>query len=373
MTRLRPCLILLALSPAFTAADEPTCSCPDIADLRNREAEERAAIQAYQDAIARWGHSPPAADEAARKHFQDADIQTAINNATTQQTNKARGVTDPTCHTAIEESSACMKEVAAQHEHVHAGACHDNRSNHPLSIDRWSTLADYAREEIAAYQAEASYVHAALVDLQAKCQLQVEMKSEIWGGMEATRSNADAEVLAAISTPDRQPSVSYRGTGALEYKTRDAGPPKKVGDPMLMKLAPVCYATSEGSGNTPFNVVDGNLWRSTTPPYEPQLDLTFEIHPTDETHILKGERGCPKQRTKKPFFSDWFVTSKTATTAANHVLIDGWTFNPRAGVYAEKIIKSTCGQPAALPGQLAQFGPLAPCAETTTLTIRLKK
>jgi hypothetical protein len=375
MIGLRPYVLLVFVCAVSRSllADERTCDCPDIADLRNREAEQSAAIQAYRDAIARWGGAPPAADEGARRQFQQTDVQSAINNATTQQTNKAEGVTDAACLTTIKESTACMKEAAAQHEHVHAGACHDHRNQHPLSIDRWSTLADYAREEIAAYEAEAAYVHGALVDLQARCRLRIEMKSEIWGGMEATRSNASARVLAAISTPDHQPSVSYRGAGTLEYKTQDAGPPKKVGDPMLMKLVPVCYAASQGSGTVPFNVVDGNLWRSTTPPYEPLLDLTFEIHPTDETHMLKGERGCPKQKTKKPFWSEWFTTAKTATTAANHILIDDWTFAPRPGVFADKIIKSACGQPAALPGQFAQFGPLAPCAETTTLTVRLAK
>lgn len=373
MPRLPHCLLIAFTYAASAAAAEDTCECADIADLMNREAEGRAAIQAYQSAIARWGSSAPAADEAARAQFQQTDIQTAINNATRQGTNKATGVTDGACHTTIHESSACMNEVAAQHEHVHSRACYDHRDRNALSLNRWSTLADYAREEIAAYEAEGAYVHAALVDLQSKCELQIEMKSQIAGGMEATISNAEAKASAAIAAPDHQGSTSYRGAGTLEYKTKDVGPPKKVGDPMLMKLAPVCYAASAGGGAVPFNVVDGILWRSNAPPYEPGLDLTFEIHPTDETHMLKGQRGCPKQKTKKPFFSDWFVTTKTATTAPNHILIEDWTFAPRPGVYAEKIIESSCGQPVALPGQFAQFGPLAPCAETTTLTIRLKK
>jgi hypothetical protein len=150
------------------------------------------------------------------------------------------------------------------------------------------------------------------------------------------------------------------------------GPPKKVGHATLMKLVPVCYAASVGNGQTPFNVIDGYLWRSNTPPYEPRLDLLFEIHPTNETRFLKGERGCPKSKTPQPFWSDWFVRDKTTPTGTNHVLIDAWTFEPRSGVYAEKAIRGTCGMPAALPGPLAAYGSLAPCAETTTFTVRLK-
>ena len=48
-------LVLLAMAGAAEAAG--TCECADIADLRNREAEERAAIQAYRNAIVGWARS----------------------------------------------------------------------------------------------------------------------------------------------------------------------------------------------------------------------------------------------------------------------------------------------------------------------------
>jgi hypothetical protein len=374
MAGLRSCrstiLVLLAMASAAEAAD--TCECADIADLRNREAEERAAIQAYRNALVNWAAAPPDANETSRKNFQDAQIQPAIDGVTSSGTNKAKGVTDPACVTTIEPTSACMKEVAAQHENRHAAACHTHRQANPASVSRWSTLADYALEEISAYQSEAAYVHGALVNLTSKCQLDIEMTSEIAGGMEATRSKADGKVLATFTAPDHQPTTPYKGSGSLQYQTKDVGPPKKVGHATLMKLVPVCYAASAGSGRTPFNVIDGYLWRSNTPPYEPRLDLLFEIHPTSETRFLKGERGCPRSKTPQPFWSYWFVVDKTTPTAANHVLIDGWSFAPRSGVYAEKVMRGTCGTPAALPGPLAAYGPLAPCAETTTFTVRLK-
>jgi hypothetical protein len=372
---LQRCLLVAMLSTGFAAAASAadTCECPDIADLRNREAEERAAIQAYGDAVGRWGPSAPEANRTSRKDFQDNVIQPAINLVTTSGTNKAKGETDPSCHTTIEPTSACMKEVAAQHEQSHAAACHAHNTANPLSLSRWPTLAEYAREEISAYQAEAAYVHAALVNLQSKCQLQVEMKSEIRGGTEVAISNATGNVLATYTAPDHQPTTPYKGTGTLQYQTRDAGPPKKTGDKMLMKLAPVCYATAVGSGNTPFNVVDGYLWRSNVPPYEPRLDLVFEIHPTKESRILKGQRGCPKSTEPYAFWSDLFITAKTATTAANHILIDGWSFEPRSGVYAEKVINGTCGPMVRLPGPLAAYGPYARCAEQTTFTVKLRR
>ena len=364
-------ILLFALTGAATGAD--TCECADIADLRNREAEQRAAIQAYRDWIARWGSSPPEANEPARKKFQDDDIQPAINNVTTSGTNMATGRTDPTCRTVIDESTACMKEVAAQHENSHAAACHAYQQAHPLSLSRWSNLAEYAREEISAYESEAAYVHGALSDLTRKCQLEIEMISDIWGGMETTHSRANARVLATFTAPDHQATTPYKGSGTLQYQTKDVGPPKKTGDKMLMKLAPVCYAASEGNGNTPFNVIDGYLWRSNVPPYEPRLDLVFEIHPTNETRKLKGQRGCPKSSEARPFWSYWFIAAKTTPTGPNNVLIDEWTFSPGADVYAEKVIRSTCGAAARLPGPLSSYGPLAPCSETTTFKVRLKR
>lgn len=321
--RICPSFILLAIVIPAACAAADTCECADIADLRNREAEQRAAIQAYQAAISRSGSAAPEANETSRTTFQESDVQPAINQLTASGTNKAKGVTDPTCGTTIEETSACMKVVASQHEHAHSSACHAHRDAHPLSFSRWPTLADYAREEIAACQAEASYVHAALVDLQSKCQLQIEMKSEIRGGTEVAISKATGNVLATYTAPDHQPTTPYKGTGTLQYQTRDAGPPKKVGDPMLMKLAPVCYATAVGSGSTPFKLIDGYLWRSNVPPYEPDMD--------------------------------------------------GWIFEPRAGVYAEKEITGTCGATTPLPGPFAQYGPFARCAEKTTFTVRLRR
>ena len=368
---------LALVSLGHCAQSEETCECADMADLMNRETEARAAIKAYQDALTQWGGSSPAAEEAARRAFQQATVQPAINQVTKSGTNKATGETDAACRTTITAATSCMKEVAAQHEHVHASACRDqpSASRNPFG-GRHATLADYAREEIAAYQAEAAFVHGSLVNLQANCQLQIDFKSRIRGTTEATDSTAKSQLNASISAPDHQPSVSYRGQGQLKYETKDVGPPKVVGDRMLKKLAsPICYGVSEGSGDTSLDVIDGELWRSNVPPYDPRLNLTFSVGATDETFSIKGPRQCrqSQQPMKKAFWSDHFIQGKTATTARNHILIDGWAFNPGPGVYAEKVINSTCGATATLPGPFAAYGPIGACNETTTIVVRLKK
>jgi hypothetical protein len=46
-----------------------------------------------------------------------------------------------------------MQEVVEQHEYVHKMACVAFSASHPFSINRWSTLADYAAEEIEGYGA----------------------------------------------------------------------------------------------------------------------------------------------------------------------------------------------------------------------------
>ena len=70
---------------------------------------------------------------------------------------------------------------------------------------RWSTLEDYAREEISAYEAEAAYVHAALSSLQGKCQLQVEMNSYVLFNREVTydQNKQVLEYYESWHHPDR--------------------------------------------------------------------------------------------------------------------------------------------------------------------------
>jgi hypothetical protein len=157
--------------------------------------------------------------------------------------------------------------------------------------------------------------------------------------------------------------VSYRGQGQLDYETKDAGPPKVVGDRTLAKLATtICYGASEGSGRTSLDVIDGELWRSNAPPYDPRLNLTFSVGATDETFTIKGPRQCRQKPVKRPFWSDRFILGKTATTAQNHILIDDWTFNPRPGVYAERSSTRLAGRPRRYRARLPHTGRSGPAA-----------
>jgi hypothetical protein len=58
---------------------------------------------------------------------------------------------------------------------------------------------------------------------------------------------------------------------------------------------------------------------------------------------------------------------------AIHILIDGWTFKPRAGVCAVKPISGMCSEPVAFPGRLAASAPMTLRDEKMALTVGLKK
>jgi hypothetical protein len=86
---------LALVSLHHRAWSEDTCECADMADLMNREAEERAALKAYQDALTQWGSSPPAADESARQAFQQSTVQQAINQASSRARTRRRARRTP--------------------------------------------------------------------------------------------------------------------------------------------------------------------------------------------------------------------------------------------------------------------------------------
>ena len=65
-----------------------------------------------------------------------------------------------------------------------------------------------------------------------------------------------------------------------------------------------------------------------------QSDVLFEF-----TAIGRWGSSAPEaNRTSRQDFQDNVIQP-----AINGVLIDGWSFEPRSGVYAEKIITGTCG------------------------------
>ena len=84
--------------------------------------------------------------------------------------NTASAKTFPDCTTTSNTPTACLRVLMEQHEHVHRRECRAHVSEHSAISEafggRWHTLADYAREEIEAYEAERAYIEAALTKLE---------------------------------------------------------------------------------------------------------------------------------------------------------------------------------------------------------------
>jgi hypothetical protein len=137
--------------------------------------------------------------------------------------------------------------------------------------ERWQTLADCAREEIETYKAERVYIEAALSNLESSCRYTLEFNSTIAGSMEATRSDAKTRMELQVHFPRGVEPLGLSGSQPLNYTTKDVGPPKLVGHPMLVKLAKPCYAASVGSGRATFEVKQAWLYRERQPPYGPLL------------------------------------------------------------------------------------------------------
>ncbi len=251
-----------------------------------------------------------------------------------------------------------------QHEQVHRDACRTHVSEHSAISEaiggRWQTLADYAREEIEAYKAERIYIEAALSNLERDCRYTLEFDSTISGATEATRSEAKTRVDLQVHFPRGYASTGLTGSKPLNYDTRDVGPPKIVGDPMLSKLAIACYAASQGSGNVSFEVRHAWLMRERSPPYGPLLELPIFVGDTQETRRLKGPRGCPRTSEQRSFWTEEFKRGKriepalpadirgSAPVASDlAVVIDSWTFS---GDDAEKTIQTACAGFSGLQG-----------------------
>jgi hypothetical protein len=362
-------LIALSRPEARAPDDHQACACPDVFDLTIRHAEAEAAIAAFQGAINGWAANggAPAASEAGRTALKN-QVQGAINGVTDSRANHPTGVTDAACQVTNLAATACMKEVVAQHEHMHAEACANFVSAHPLSIDRWPTLEDYAREEISGYQSELSYINGSLSNLRRECRFTLDVQSTIRGGQVVAESKTSAQVPLEAG-PNGFAPHGVVGSAALDYDTRDVGPPKMVGDPMLMKLMVNCYATAVGKGTLPVNVTDGLLMRQKVPPYAPIIDFTIDLGTSQETFSTKGPSKCPKSApTQGSFWSDMFRASKTQITQTA-IEINDWDYQPRPGVFAEKTILSNCSPPGS-PAVMMLGYRVTLCSEKTVLTIK---
>jgi hypothetical protein len=358
-------MLICGFAPPAIAADPP-CTCPDMLDLASRNNQVKAAIRTYQEQLAAWTSAggAPGADEAARISLQREIVEPPMAEAKDYRANVASARTLADCSTTFDAPTACLRVLMEKHEQVHAAACRAHAAEHVSVTDvivaRWQTLADYAREEIAGYEAERSYIETALSKLENDCRYTLEFDSTIAGATEATRSDAKTRVDLEVHFPRGYNPTGLTGAHPLNYNTRDVGPPKIVGDPMLSKLAIACYAASQGSGNVSFEVRDAWLMRERTPPYGPLLELPIFVGDTQETRRLKGPRGCPRESEQRSFWTDQFKLGKriepsrpasirdsAPSVSGLAVIIDSWTFS---GEDAEKTIETACAGFSGLEG-----------------------
>lgn len=373
-------LMLSAWAAPAIAADAP-CTCPDMMDMASRNDQAKVAIKAYRDQLAAWTRAgaAPGADDVGRRAFQ-SQVEALMSAVKDPRANTASAKTTELCRTTVDPTTSCLNALLEKHEAVHAAACQADPA-------RWETLADYAREEIAAYEAERDFIETELAKLENNCRFTLEFDSMIAGATETTRSDAKTKVDLAVYFPRGEVSRGLTGSHPLNYNTRDVGPPRLVGDPMLVKLAIACYAASKGSGNVSFEVRQAWLMRERTPPFLPKLDLPIFVGDTTETRYLKGPRGCPHGSEPRAFWSEQFKLGKNLvpTPAAGirdsapvasdlAIVIDSWTFSSEDE--AEKTIRTACvgfGNIDSLPG----FAGLSPAdgvmCEETKLKFKRKR
>ena len=352
---LAPLLCVFAI-PAIAA--DTSCTCPDMLDLASRNNQVKAAMQTYQEQLAAWSAAggAPGADEDSRVAFQLDIVEPPMAAVKDYRANTASAKTFPDCRTNIDAPTTCLRTLMDKHEEVHRAACRTHSSEHVSVTDaiipRWKTLADYAREEIEAYQAERNYIEEALARLENECKYTLEFESLIAGATESTRSDAKTKVDLEVHFPRGYTPTGFNGSHPLNYNTRDVGPPKLTGDPMLVKLAKPCYAASQGNGNVSFEVKYAWLMRERTPPYGPKLELPILVGDTQETRYLKGPRGCPHDSEQRSFWTEQFKMGKRIEPAGTTdirasapsasdlaVIVDDWNFT---GDDAEKTIETPC-------------------------------
>ncbi len=392
--RIAASFLLCAIAAPLLAADPAPCTCPDMLDLANRNRQVKTAIAMYERNLADWqtAGGAPAANETSRTQLQLESVEPAMIEMHDTRANTASAVTGPDCRTVVAAPTACLTVLMEQHEHVHKTACSTHRAAgvglSDVIIPRWTTLADYAREEIEGYKAERIYIEAALTNLERDCRYTLEFKSTIAGSTESTRAEAKTNVDLDIYFPRGVEPLGLNGSKPLNYDTRDVGPPKVMGNAMLKKLYTNCYVASTGSGNVSFEVREAWMMRETQPPYGPLLVMPIYVGETQETRHMKGPRGCPRKSEPVPFWSAQFELSKEVAAPVEAdsrsgspasgpgVIIAEWNFADASGDEATKTIREACPGWGGMQEMAAAYAGLpttAPTCEFTDLKIKRKR
>jgi hypothetical protein len=322
---------------------ETQCDCVDAYDIASRRAEVTAAIQAYENSIREWSRStaPTAADEDQRRDFQEREIKPALEKARYLNATPASAVTGPDligrCTTENSSPSACMKESTDVHESVHMAQCT------ALGHRRWSSLEDYAREEIAAYHAELAWLREAYRRLRSECEFELAFDSTIHGYNVVSKSTAGARVSLRLDD-----SGHFAGNSVLDYRTVDTGPPRRtLGDPLLAALlttqckAPPYY-TWEGSGMTQISVPRSALMWAQDPRTGNRhvfIELSLHVGETEEVLRFKDRKRClpPVQEERGAFYSEAFYSDKPGKTIGGTRVVEfnDWYVPGSNGSFAE--------------------------------------
>ena len=178
--RMNPLFAALLASAALAfaspaRADESACGCSDVADLRNRICEARAAIDEYGHQIQMitaqensTGVPVMYTVQRYKEHVQPC-VQEAINQVTDANANRPTADTDNACAIRYKGNpTACLKQVLSSHESVHVTVCKkwENDKDGFFAglrglfgdFREGTTMVDLLNEERVAYTVELNHV-----------------------------------------------------------------------------------------------------------------------------------------------------------------------------------------------------------------------
>ena len=168
--------LVLAFAPQ-ARAQSSACGCQDLADLRNRMCEARAATAEYTKQVQliraqeiRTGAPVMYTMQRYKEEVQPC-VQEAVNTVTDSNANRPTADTNNACEIAYKGNpSACLKEVLGAHESIHVTVCKawsNDRDKEGFfaslrglftDFRDGTTLIDLLNEERSAYQTEMNHV-----------------------------------------------------------------------------------------------------------------------------------------------------------------------------------------------------------------------
>lgn len=180
---------VLAVLPTLQHARAAACNCEDVADLRNRICEARAAIAEYGRQINRIAayerdvlKAPLMYTEELYKSRMQPCVQEAINSVTDDNARRFTADTNNACEITLKgKPTACMAESLSNHERYHVRACMQRREIRTqgsafkefmeIFADSRSgqSLISLANEERSAYRGEIEHNLAQLNSLAQRC------------------------------------------------------------------------------------------------------------------------------------------------------------------------------------------------------------